>query len=618
MSRAAGRSPASLGAGARRAVPPAKWSPGSIVNAVKHWGSHEREMLPLIASDRASSFDDRHKQRRESPASFRKRMEVTQPRPKRPDGRFGLYAQYFTVGVVYGGLPQTMYGFFLGYLNVDAYAYAAATTVVALPWSFKFVFGAVNDVYPINGERRRPYIALGWAFCAVALWFLAMMPLPQPYWCLDDDTGRYITTAHHRVNGVKVAAIPCNPQAPQAGGPFALAMMVASFGYCVSDVAADGLTVQLAKKEEESRRGQTQTSVYLVRTIGNIAAVVFVGLGMNSREYNGSFGWGLSFSAVMAAFAFLATIMVPISWYFVKEPSISLQPLATQDETPQLRGRISQRVTVAQYKKSVWHLLRSKAMFYCVCYQFFTPLIGAIYTTASPEVKQHWAHVKALQNSLFSLVGLVVFSCGLWLVKKRLLHMSWRYLTLITTIFLNVIDMPFSFCTVYDVVRDPYFYLGETVLQGIPDAVNFVVSTFVIVEMAEGGDEGIVYGLLTTTYNVGGPFASAISNQLFGLFEPKLSDPKNYVEDRPQFRNTVALSFAVTYAAAFLSLLTLPLLPRQKAEVQARKRDWPRRDVYAWASLSILGVGLVYSCTLNVLAIVPATMCLTLVGGDGC
>ena len=105
-----------------------------------------------------------------------------------------------------------------------------------------------------------------------------------------------------------------------------------------------------------------------------------------------------------------------------------------------------------------------------------------------------------------------------------------------------------------------------------------MVSTFVIVEMAEGGDEGIVYGLLTTTYNVGGPFASAISNQLFGLFEPKLSDPKNYVEDRPTFRNTVALSFVVTYAAAFLSLLTLPLLPRQKAQVQQWKRwDRPRR-----------------------------------------
>ena len=144
--------------------------------------------------------------------------------------------------------------------------------------------------------------------------------------------------------------------------------------------------------------------------------------------------------------------------------------------------------------------------------------------------------MRSLQNSLFSLVGLVVFSCGLWLVKKRLLHRSWRELTLVTTIFLNVIDMPFSFCTIYDIVRDPYFYLGETVLQGIPDAVNFVVSTFVIVEMAEGGDEALSMGYLRRPTMSAGPSASAISNQLFGLFEPKLSDPKNYVEDRPTFR----------------------------------------------------------------------------------
>ena len=271
MSRPAARSPASLGAGARRAPPPSTaWSPNTIVNAVKRMASRdEREMLPLIETERASSFDERRRTDRPvmSPASLRKHLEIRQPKPKRKEsGRFGLYAQYFAVGVVYGGLPQTMYGFFLGYLNVDAYAYAAATTVVALPWSFKFVFGAVNDVCPINGERRRPYIALGWAFCAVALWFLAMMPLPQPYWCIDEQSGRYITTARHRHDGVKVAAEPCNSNAPLAGGPFALAMMVASFGYCVSDVAADGLTVQLAKKEEEARRGQTQTSVYLVRT----------------------------------------------------------------------------------------------------------------------------------------------------------------------------------------------------------------------------------------------------------------------------------------------------------------------------------------------------------------
>ena len=43
-----------------------------------------------------------------------------------------------------------------------------------------------------------------------------------------------------------------------------------------------------------------------------------------------------------------------------------------------------------------------------------------------------------------------------------------------------------------------YFYLGETVLMEVPKAANFVVGTFVIVEMATDGTEGLVYGMLTT------------------------------------------------------------------------------------------------------------------------
>ena len=64
-----------------------------------------------------------------------------------------------------------------------------------------------------------------------------------------------------------------------------------------------------------------------------------------------------------------------------------------------------------------------------------------------------------------------------------------RWMMLVTTVALNLADMPFSFCTIFDVVRNQYFYLGETVLIEIPAAANFVVATFVIVEMAEGGNE---------------------------------------------------------------------------------------------------------------------------------
>ena len=45
-----------------------------------------------------------------------------------------------------------------------------------------------------------------------------------------------------------------------------------------------------------------------------------------------------------------------------------------------------------------------------------------------------------------------------------------------------------------------------------------------------------MYGLLTTTANLGEPFGNAISNQLFGLFQPALSDSANYIEDTSRFR----------------------------------------------------------------------------------
>ena len=58
--------------------------------------------------------------------------------------------------------------------------------------------------------------------------------------------------------------------------------------------------------------------------------------------------------------------------------------------------------------------------------------------------------------------------------------------------------------------------------------------------MAEEGNEGLVYGLLTTTANLGAPVARAIGNQLFGLFRPSLSDSANYIADTPAFRRTVS------------------------------------------------------------------------------
>jgi hypothetical protein len=232
--------------------------------------------------------------------------------------RLGFLAQYFAVGILYAGLPATCYGFFLGYLSVPAHTYATVVVMTSLPWSFKLFFGVLNDTVPIGGQRRKPYMVIGWSFCAAMLLLLALQPLPPPYWCIGED-GRY-TKQRTAPDGTTHAAEPCHPDSARAGGSYALLMILAATGYVVADVAADGLTVEYARAEPTARRGTTQTTAYLTRALGQAIASLIVGFGMNSHAYNGSFQKGLSFSAVMALFAVPALAMVPVTALLVREP----------------------------------------------------------------------------------------------------------------------------------------------------------------------------------------------------------------------------------------------------------------------------------------------------------
>ena len=183
----------------------------------------------------------------------------------------GYLMQYFTVGLIYGGLPATAYGYFLGYLNVPGYVYSTVRVVTLLPWSFKFLLGLINDTCPIGGYRRKPYMVFGWALCAGMLVLLWQTALPDPYWCLSEVDGSQVldasceTDADCAQGDCHDELCVCNVDAQELGGSFALLMMVAATGYVIADVAADGLTVELARREPVSRRGRTQTTACLQR-----------------------------------------------------------------------------------------------------------------------------------------------------------------------------------------------------------------------------------------------------------------------------------------------------------------------------------------------------------------
>jgi hypothetical protein len=101
----------------------------------------------------------------------------------------------------------------------------------------------LNDCMPIVGYRRKPYMVIGWSICSFMLALIWLTPLPEPYRCRDN------------------LQCVCNAHAASKGGKFAFLMMGAAMGYVVADVAADGLTVEYARREPQESRGHTQASV---------------------------------------------------------------------------------------------------------------------------------------------------------------------------------------------------------------------------------------------------------------------------------------------------------------------------------------------------------------------
>jgi hypothetical protein len=250
---------------------------------------------------------------------------------------------------------------------------------------------------------------------------------------------------------------------------------------------------------------------------------------------------------------------------------------------------------------------------------FLGGALGGIGTTAGAEITRLWAGVQNLQSNLFRFASSLIFVAGLWLTRRYFLGASWRKMILITTIVMSVIDAPFTFMTIFGVVRNQYFFLGEAFLVSLPRATSFVVSIYVIVELAEEGGEGLAYGVLTTIGNLSGPLSTVLSNYIFGhFFFPSLSDSKNYVDDTPEFRNEVAWSYVISYVFGFSALLLLPLLPDQKEETQERKRTRPRSQYYTLITCMIIALALGFSLTLNILSVIPSTMCLEIAGGEGC
>lgn len=525
-----------------------------------------------------------------SHSSFRSEKNPKVPVPLyRDPANLGLSLHFWTSGFVGAGIAASINGVFAGYLNVPSYVVNGALSLNALPVIFSALLGALSDAKPILGFHRRPYMAFGWSLIFLSISLIACLGLPEPYYCHTPD-GNYL-----------LHDPPCNPDAANAYVPLLCCFLLASTGMAIAAAAGDGLLVQIAKSENEDRRGETQAMMLMVQNCGSFCATFLAAFGFNGRLFTGSFDQRqqLGFSQYVAVFLGPVALTCVSCVFLIEEKK-------------------SEKGSMRNFWRSSYHLMEGRAFAAVATYLFMSSSICNIKTNAGTWVSLQWAGVKMIQNQLAGLVGLIFVALGTWLMQKYFLNVSWRKIILGASLSTIALDSISQFLTIYDIVRDPYFYLGEPIVKEVPAAMMGLVTNLIANEVADDTNCALVIGMLKSIGGIGNPLAILLSNQIFGTFHPSLNERKNFIEDQPSFRQTVAESYLVSYGFFLLLMAFLPLLPSQKADAQRRKRDWPYHPAYAVAGSVVLLVAFLYAFAGDALLLDEKMACSRFLGGKGC
>ncbi|TMW57053.1 hypothetical protein Poli38472_002978 [Pythium oligandrum] len=498
---------------------------------------------------------------------------------------FGLLAQYACVGMVYGTLPYLVYPFLTAYLNMEGTATSSASALLSIPWSLKVFIGMLSDNFPIFGYRRRPFMIFGWTMCAVCLFVMAVIPMPKPYFIKPEY--RELEVAE-LIDGVTV-----NESAPDSGAKYIVLMMLASLGYVFADVAADAVVVEYAQREPEAIRGRTQTAIYTTRTFFMIISSAILAFGMNGKEYGGDWNKGMSFANVMLLLAIFCVPVVFMTWFYVHEEKVA-------------------KPDFKQYINTLWEAIQTRAFYQVIAFNFFFNLFSNQSYVAGNPIQLYWVKATNLNYNLSNIIGNLVFVVMLIVTGKFGLHWNWRWIIGTTAVLVVIIDAIFSMIVTWDVFRNQWFWLGAPIVENVPYAVQFIVSTYVVVELAGHGNEGACYGLLTTVTNLSSPFATTITKLIDGGFDVW---NKDIMADTKHVRTQVTYTIMIAYACKIFALVFLVLLPPQKAATQELKRNGGSNKTIGIITVLYCLFALVWSIMTNLFSIFESTKCLKVTGG---
>ncbi|RHX98949.1 hypothetical protein DYB36_011882 [Aphanomyces astaci] len=488
-----------------------------------------------------------------------------------------LLFQYAVVGICHSGLDGIGVPILTYYFGLESATLSSSGGLINLGWSFKVFYGLLSDCFPIMGYSRKPYILIGWVMTAICFVAIALKPV-GPSVILDRSD-----------ENIKAAQ--------SYGSVLVLICSVAGFCYIMADVACDALVVELSQREPVRVRGRLQSSIYGTRFVFEGLVTALSGFLMSSERYGGKFGFDISVNAYFGILAVPVVVNVLLVYFFMKDRK---------------RGAIH----FATYFNDVYELIQKRAVWQVMIFYFmFNFLATGIASLAGSYIQVYWAHVEPVNSAVVGVITYFILATTFFAVGRWGTHWNWRFILVISTLCAAVIDAIVQYLTIYDIVRHQWFYIGVPLTAQVPYAVQFVVSTFVVIELAGDGNEGLMYGLLTTTGNLPLPFGTMVTN----VYSTQLKVGKADIEtDTAEVRNHAAYSYLVVYGTTVLACCWVVILPPQKAAVKEMLQHGAKYPVIGALIIVLTFVILCVTVTSIMMTMFESTSCHLLAGGQGC
>ncbi|MEG3895817.1 MULTISPECIES: folate/biopterin family MFS transporter [unclassified Microcoleus] len=365
---------------------------------------------------------------------------------------------YFVQGIL--GLARLAVSFFLkDELGMSPAEVSAMLGVVALPWIIKPLFGFMSDGLPIFGYRRRPYIVLS-GLLGTSAW-------------------------------VGLATIVHTPLA--ATGAIALS----SLSLAVSDVIADSLVVERARKESVTDAGSLQSLSWGASALGGLITAYLSGFLLQHFSTHTIFLITASFPLIVSATA----------WLITEEKTNKITDFeSVKDQLKKLRQAVTQ--------KSIW--LPTAFLFLLQA----TPSSDSaffFFTTNELGFQPEFLGRVRLVTSIAALLGV-------WLFQRFLKTVPFRVIFGWSTVMATVLGMTTLLLVTHANralgIDDRWFSIGDSLILTVIGQIAYMPVLILSARLCPPGVEATLFALLMSIINLAGLLShegGALLTHLLGI-----------------------------------------------------------------------------------------------------